>query len=152
MKRIPVYLLLVVGLGLSMSGCNDMHDQQSIKPQEAPRRTAPATAVPIQGKLIVSWQSQLTNNVPTSDTSVQRGEELFKINCVMCHGTRDDFPGKIGKKFVPPPPNLYDPRIVALSDGDIFKRISLGFGRMPAFQLEISVTDRWHLVNYLKTF
>lgn len=153
MIRKLVYVLpLLIGLIAMLSSCNDMHDQPSIKPQEAPRRTAPAEAVPVQGKLIVSWQSQLSNTVPKSEASVQRGEKLFQINCAMCHGTRDGHSGKIGSKFVPPPPDLHDPRIRALSDGDIYKRISLGFGRMPPFQLALSATDRWHLVNYLRSF
>ncbi len=151
MKNILMCFLLS-SICLCLSACDDMHQQQSIKPQEAPRRSAPATAIPIQGKLNVSWQSQLANPIPVSASSVQRGKELYLINCAMCHGTPETHPGTVGKKLVPPPPNLQDPRIKALSDSDVFKRISLGFGRMPAFQLVISATDRWHMVNYLHTF
>lgn len=144
--------LLIIGLTIGMAGCDDMHDQPSIKPQEAPRRTAPAEAVPLRGKQVVTWQSQLVNPVVASETSEQRGAYLYDINCAMCHGTRETYLGKIGNKLVPPPPSLHDPRIRALSDGDLFKRISLGFGRMPAFQNLINEQDRWHLVNYVRTF
>jgi mono/diheme cytochrome c family protein len=129
-----------------------MHDQVSIKPQEAPRRSAPLEAIPIQGKHTVSWQSQPTNSEQQDAVSIQRGEELYQINCALCHGTRATYPGAVGKKLIPPPPNLYDPRISALNDGDLYKRIALGFGRMPAFQDKLSEPDRWHLVNYLRTF
>ena len=151
MKRMLAYVLLI-GLVITLSGCDDMHDQPSIKPMEAPRRTAPAEAVPIQGKLTVTWQTLLSNPVATDDASLQRGAELYMINCAMCHGTRDTYPGAVGKKLVPPPPSLHEPRVSALIDGDLFKRITLGFGRMPAFQNQIPEMDRWHLVNYLGTF
>ena len=151
MKRMLAYVLLI-GLVITLSGCDDMHDQPSIKPMEAPRRTAPAEAVPIQGKLTVTWQTLLSNPVAADDASLQRGAELYMINCAMCHGTRKTYPGAVGKKLVPPPPSLREPRVSALSDGDLFKRIALGFGRMPAFQNQIPEMDRWHLVNYLRTF
>ena len=151
MKRIRSCIILLAVIS-GLYGCDDMHDQVSIKPQEAPRRSTPSEAVPIQGKETVTWQSQLNNPVSTSDFSVQRGKEIYMINCALCHGTPETQPGAVGRKLVPPPPNLQDPRIKALNDSDVFKRISLGFGRMPAFQLVISATDRWHLVNYLHTF
>jgi hypothetical protein len=77
---------------------------------------------------------------------------LYLINCAMCHGTRDVYLGTVGKIMLPPPPSLHDPRIRTLSDSDLFKRISLGFGRMPAFERLLPVHDRWHLINYLHTF
>ena len=152
-KRVWGYVfLLLFGLAATLTGCDDMHDQPSIKPQEAPRRTAPAAAVPIQGKLTVTWQSQLSNPADANDASLQRGAELYRINCEMCHGTREAYPGAVGKKLAPPPTSLHDPRISSLTDGDLFKRITLGFGRMPAFQNHIAELDRWHLVNYLRSF
>ena len=150
--RLMLAYVLLVGLVTTLQGCDNMQDQPSIKPQEAPRRSASAGAVPIQGKLNVTWQSQRSNPVASGDASLQRGAELYRINCTMCHGTRETYLGAVGKKLVPPPPNLHDPRISALNDSDLFKRISLGFGRMPAFQDQITETDRWHLVNYLQTF
>jgi len=132
-------------------GCSDMHDQPSIKAQEAPRRSAPDEAVPVRGKVSVNWQGQYVNSAPDVASSRQRGEELYLVNCAMCHGTRDTYLGAVGKALTPPPPSLHDPHIRSMSDGDLFKRISLGFGRMPAFEHLIPAPDRWHLINYLHT-
>lgn len=148
LRRLLPGILLLAGL----TACTDMHDQPSFKPQEAPRRTAPPEAVPHEGRQVVTWQSQVSNPIAANEASILRGADLYQVNCAMCHGTRETYLGKIGKLFQPPPPSLHDPRITALSDGDLFKRISLGFGRMPAFQNRLSATDRWHLVNYVGTF
>lgn len=151
MKR-PVMIFALLALTQLMSACSDMHDQPSIRAQEAPRRSAPAEAVPVRGKVSVNWQDTYVSSEPDTETSRQRGEDLYLVNCAMCHGTRETYLGLIGKTLEPPPPSLHDPRIRRLSDSDLFKRISLGFGRMPAFEQLISAPDRWHLVNYLHTF
>lgn len=151
MKR-SLLLALPLALTTLLTACSDMHDQPSIKAQEAPRRSAPGEAVPVRGKLVVTWQGEYLNSEPDSDSSRQRGEALYRINCAMCHGTRDTYLGAVGKAFQPPPPSLHDPRIRTLNDSDLFKRIALGFGRMPAFERLLATADRWHLVNYLHTF
>lgn len=151
MKR-PVLMVALLALTQLMSACSDMHDQPSVRAQEAPRRSAPAEAVPVRGKVAVNWQGTYVSSELDTGASRQRGEELYLVNCAMCHGTRDTYLGLIGKALVPPPPSLHDPRIRSLSDSELFKRISLGFGRMPAFEQLISARDRWHLVNYLHTF
>lgn len=148
MKRLSAGIVLFALL----TACGDMHDQPSIRAQEAPRRSAPAEAVPLRGKLPVSWEGTYINPETDVASSRERGEALYLINCAMCHGSRDTYLGAVGRALTPPPPSLHDPRIRSLSDSDLFKRISLGFGRMPPFARLIPPADRWHLVNYLHTF
>jgi hypothetical protein len=38
-----------------------------------------------------------------------------------------------------------------LDDAAIFKAITLGFGRMPSFQDKLTPSERWDLVNFLRT-
>jgi len=144
--------ILTLLAALLFGGCDDMHSQPSIKPQEAPRRSAPGEAVPLQGEYRVPIGQDLSNPVPDDDASRRRGEQLFTINCAMCHGTREIYLGLVGKHLSPPPPSLHDARIRSLSDADVFQRISFGFGRMPAFQQRLSLSERWDMVNYLHTF
>lgn len=152
MKPIPFRPLLPLAALLLASGCDDMHDQESFKPQEPPRLSAPAAAVPVQGRVPVRPGVPLENPVPADAPSLARGAELYRINCALCHGTPEAFPGKVGARMQPPPPDLREARIRELSDGDLFQRITFGFGRMPPFELRIGYTDRWHIVNYVKSF
>jgi len=147
------YLFLMSVVPLILVGCTDMHDQPSIKGQESPRMSAPREAVSIKGKMPTpDYGSKLENPVNADANSLQRGALLYQINCAMCHGTKDTYLGSIGGQLKPPPPSLHDPRIRDLSESDIFLRIYLGFGRMPAQGRRISETDIWNLVNYVKTF
>lgn len=149
MKKAILFSLLSL---TAICGCNDMHDQPSFKAQESPRLSSPATAVPVQGKVPVLQGQALDNPVPSNQTSLERGRHLYLINCAMCHGTRETYLGPVGRKLLPPPPSLHDARVRNLSESDVFQRITFGFGRMPAFSKRISFEDRWHIVNYVKTF
>lgn len=147
-----IALLALVFTAACLTGCSNMDEQPSFMPQEAPRLKVPAEAVSFEAWPRVTWQSQLENPVIADEASLARGEELYLINCALCHGTRDTYLGPVGQKLSPPPPSLHDERIGNLTDSDMIKRISLGFGRMPAFQDLIGYIDRWHLVNYVGTF
>lgn len=145
-------ILTAVLLAMLVTGCSDMHDQPSIKAQEAPRRSGPADAVPVQGReKAIGWGAPLTNPLAGDDTSNRRGERLYAINCALCHGTPDGGPGKVGQKFTPPPPQFPQQRIKELSDADLYKRITLGFGRMPTFKDKLTPTERWQIVVFVKS-
>jgi len=128
-----------------------MDDQQSYKPYEAPVLSPPVGAVPITGREVVSQESELKNPVPSTAASLTRGKALFETNCVICHGQTSVERGPVGKKLVPPPPGLDHDMVKGLDDSSIFKAITFGFGRMPAFQNKLMPQERWNLVNFLRT-
>ena len=128
-----------------------MDDQQSYGPYKAPVLAPPASAVPITGKEIISPESELKNPVPATEASLSQGKMLFDTNCAMCHGQTTAERGLVGKKLVPPPPGLDRDMVKGLSDSVIFKAVTFGFGRMPAFRDKLSPQERWSLVNFLRT-
>ncbi len=128
-----------------------LDDQQSDKPYKDPVPATPAGAVPITGKEIVSQGSELKNPIPATAASLAEGQALFETNCLMCHGLTSAERGPVGKKLVPPPPGLDHHMVKGLSDSTIFKAITFGFGRMPAFQDKLTPRERWNLVNFLRT-
>jgi mono/diheme cytochrome c family protein len=145
-------VLLMTAVVSGTTGCYDMHDQPSYKAQEGPRLAAPDESVPVQGKEAFVAGEALINPFVRTDVSVERGKTLYDINCAMCHGEQGLGDGAVGKKFLPQPANLREERIQRLSDADLFKRITYGFGSMPSFKKRIKPNDRWNLVNYLRDF
>ncbi len=149
MKRIS-NLIILVAAPLLMAAIW-MDDQQTYKPYKAPVLSPPVGSVPISGKELVSQESELQNPIAPTPETVARGRALFEINCAMCHGQTSAERGPVGKKLAPPPPGLDQGMLEGLNDWTIFKAITFGFGRMPAFKDKLMPEERWSLVNFLRT-
>lgn len=149
MKRM-VILVIVAAAPLLMAAIW-LDKQQSHKPYEAPVLSPPVDSVPISGKEIVSQGSELKNPAPPAAASLAEGKALFETNCVICHGQTSAERGPVGKKLLPPPPGLDHNMVKGLSDSTIFKAVTFGFGRMPAFKDKLVPKERWSLVNFLRT-
>jgi mono/diheme cytochrome c family protein len=127
-----------------------MDTQPSYKPYRSPALLAPAGSVPVTGREN-GKEAGRSNPVPPSPEVLARGRALFDINCAMCHGPTSVGPGPVGLKLTPPPPGLDRVMVQGLSDSDIFQALTKGFGRMPSFRDKLTVSERWSLVNFLRT-
>ncbi len=127
-----------------------MDDQASVPYEGAPRLAAPVDAVPIQGPVFVSGQPA-TQPVPASANSLQRGQVLFSLDCALCHGPRGDGNGRLSGFFTPKPFDLTSAAVQALSDQQIFTVISNGFGVMPPLHENLTVEQRWDVINHVRT-
>lgn len=94
----------------------------------------------------------LVNPVPDTVASVDRGAVLYQADCARCHGV-DGLGGGVDARTTElPPANLRSGHLDQHSDADIFSWISTGIpGGMPAWADKLSETDRWDLVNYLRS-
>ncbi len=149
MKRFAIVTLFAVAPLLT--GALWMDSQPSYKPYQAPILMPPPDSVPVSGKEIVSEEAELRNPVTPTQGSLEKGKALFGINCAMCHGQTSVKRGPVGMKLKPPPPGLDHDMLQGLSDADIFKAVTFGFGRMPHFQDKLTPRERWNLVNFLRT-
>ena len=92
------------------------------------------------------------NPVPADDVSLQRGHTLFTINCIMCHGETGEGNGPIAALIANKPANLTSIITQSKVDGALFMTITNGVeGRMPPMVENLTVRDRWDLVNYIRT-
>jgi copper transport protein len=94
------------------------------------------------------------NPVPPSAESIQRGQALFSTNCALCHGQTGKGDGPVGLTLNPRPADLTQHAIAGIhTDAQLFEWITNGFpgSRMPTFKSALSDTDRWHLVNFIRT-
>ncbi len=97
-------------------------------------------------------QSGLPNPVPDTVLSVSAGAALFQANCAACHGADGRGGGPDAGTTQVPPANLRSGHLDSHSDGDVFYWITNGLpGGMPAWGTKLSTTDRWNLVNFLRS-
>ena len=113
----------------------------------------PSRSIPVEGPAYIPNMGAPKNPVPADQASIARGAELFHINCTACHGEDAKGDGPVAaflqnKK----PADLTSPAVQFLSDGAIFMVITNGKpGTMPPLNENLTVRERWDIVNYLRT-
>lgn len=96
----------------------------------------------------------VANPIPPNSESIARGQELYSTICASCHGPTGAGDGPVGLTLNPRPADLTQHAIPGVHpDSQLFEWITTGFpgSRMPAFKTALSDTDRWHLVNFIRT-
>ena len=87
---------------------------------------------------------------PTQD-SIAAGQKIYSKTCMMCHGKSGDADGPAVIELNIHPAKLSDPQLLTESEGALFWKITTGKKPMPAYGKRLSETDRWNLVNYIRT-
>ncbi|MDP0498540.1 MAG: cytochrome c [Verrucomicrobiota bacterium JB022] len=90
--------------------------------------------------------------VDLTQENMDRGQELFNIYCIACHGEVGNGKGVVAAErygfatIV----SLLDTRIMEQPDGEIFNTITHGKNTMYAYGSKIRVEDRWKVVMYVR--
>ncbi len=163
MKKISlaIILLLTPALAHAWPWSMDMANNISVKPQESVDPNNPGMApfpkrsVPVAGTTqFVKDQdaaSKLVNPIPADEKSVATGGQLFAIYCVPCHGKSGTGDGLVGAKLMLRPFDLTGSgNLKEQPDGHIFSMMTFGGAVMPTYANDLSVTERWHVVNYVR--
>lgn len=113
---------------------------------------AAALVLSIGSWTIPAAAKQMKNPVPATEEAVDDGMFNYMKHCQSCHGA--DANGKSGRaeELSVKPSDLTDAREMgARTDGEIFWQITHGRNPMPAFQGKLSDTERWQLVDYIRS-
>ncbi|MGE9269745.1 MAG: c-type cytochrome [Verrucomicrobiales bacterium] len=83
---------------------------------------------------------------------LRRGEEMYHVNCMPCHGASGDGLGIATSFGVPGVANLTLDNFGSGSypDGRMFDVISHGKGNMGAYKHNLSIRDRWAVIAYVR--
>lgn len=157
----------------------EMHYQPSFRTQEGPRLLPPVDSVPVTGREIryTTADEYFVLTVPAraaQSYDQARAQNLYNINCSVCHGTGLAGDGRItqmtradGTRVMskgPFPANLTLDITRSSTDGELFGFISKG-GRqglaatlrgrestspMPEFMRLLNEQERWWLVQFLR--
>ncbi|MCX7623692.1 MAG: cytochrome c [Thermomicrobium sp.] len=181
-RRLVLGLLAGTALAVLGSACvstntypidffSEMHYQKSFRSQEPPRLDIPAGVVPITGgepQYTLEQARDLQNPLANDPQAAARGQQLYQVNCVQCHGPQGDGKGPMAAFWgltqgAVPPANLKDPAIVARTDGELYWILTNGYTspqnqaqfpdgltNMPAFGKLLTPEQRWELVAYIR--
>jgi len=129
-----------------------MEIQPSFDSMENPLPVSPLS-IPIEGPAYIAGLGAPENPIEADEVSIERGKLLFAVNCTQCHGADGSGNGSIAPFLVnKKPANLQSDVTQAKSDGTLFLTISNGVPQaMPALNENLTVRERWDVVNYLRT-
>jgi len=96
-------------------------------------------------------EARKKNPVAVSESSVAAGQKIYLKRCVGCHGKTGNGDGADAADLGIHPAKLSDPLIRKESDGELFWKITIGKKPMPNYGSRLSPTDRWNVINYLRS-
>ncbi len=89
--------------------------------------------------------------IAVTQETLDRGQRQFKIFCSVCHGNFGNGDGMIVRRGFPKPPSYHDDRLRNAPIGHFFDVATNGWGKMQGYASQVSVSDRWAIVAYIRT-
>ncbi|MHC4339246.1 MAG: c-type cytochrome [Planctomycetota bacterium] len=146
----------------------DMVDQPKFKAQSASRWFADGRAQRLPPPGTVAWgasalqadpafAADVTANYtlarnprPIDRPLLERGQQLFTIYCAVCHGATGEGNGITTRYKMVNPPSYHTDRLREVPDGEVFKTITEGKGKMGPYGDRVRPDDRWAAVAYVR--
>lgn len=92
---------------------------------------------------------KLVNPVPISKESLKLGQTKFDIYCSPCHGYHAEGDSRLRGQY-PNPPSLHSEKVRKWSDGRIFAVLTDGQNVMPSYSSQLTLDERWAVINYVR--
>jgi mono/diheme cytochrome c family protein len=98
----------------------------------------------------------MTNPLPRTRETVERGARVYAENCESCHGATGFGDGAAGRQLSPPPGNLAWLSEMPMGQWDPFMYWTVAEGgtqfgtAMPAFKDGLSKDDIWAVIAYVQ--
>jgi mono/diheme cytochrome c family protein len=96
-------------------------------------------------------ERQKKNPVAVNASSIAAGQKVYLKRCAVCHGSAGNGDGPDAADLGIHPAKLSDPAVREQTDGELFWKVTVGKKPMPGYGSRLSATDRWSVINYLRT-
>ena len=104
-----------------------------------------------QNWIAPAGETQKKNPVPVDESSLAAGQKIYLRRCAACHGKTGNGDGPDAVDLGIHPARFSDPEMREETDGALFWKITVGKKPMPDYGRRLSPTDRWNVINYLRT-
>lgn len=112
------------------------------------------------GKLIAQKQTPewvppsaiaIKNPVLSTPESLKAIKTTYVTYCSPCHGEKGRGDGVAAATLAVRPADHSGPAVQKQTDGALFYELSEGHNPMPAYKASLTETQRWQLINYIRT-
>jgi len=94
---------------------------------------------------------QVKNPVKVTKEGLAAAAKLFRMDCMTCHGETGAGDGPAAESLIRRPADFTDEKMMSeATDGELFWKMTKGRTPMPSWEDQLSETERWELVNYLR--
>lgn len=100
---------------------------------------------------VPSTYEHLRNPLPVNAAEIREGARLYKTNCSACHGNNGKGDGPAAASLHPRPADHTSAAVQSETDGSLFYKLSEGRTPMPGFKSSLNPTQRWQLIEYIRT-
>jgi mono/diheme cytochrome c family protein len=96
----------------------------------------------------------LENPMAATPASVAAGKQVYRRHCQACHGITGAGDGPAAMTLRPRPSDLRIHMAAGHTDGQLYFWITEGFAgtAMPAYKKVLAEEERWHVINFIRTF
>lgn len=114
-------------------------------------RMPPAGTVP-QDKPLSNNQSQKRHVEAHhfSRKSLLKGQELYRVFCMPCHGMSGYGDGMIVKRGFLAPPSYHSDRLRNAPDQHFYDVMTHGYGAMYSYADRVPSEERWAIIGYIR--
>ncbi|HEX9725158.1 MAG TPA: c-type cytochrome [Vicinamibacteria bacterium] len=92
------------------------------------------------------------NPVAPSQDVLAEGKALYQRNCQLCHGASGRGDGPATQYVKPAPADISTAEAqAAMTDGEMFWKLTTGREPMPPFGKKLNERERWVLVHYVRS-
>ncbi len=92
----------------------------------------------------------LVNPLPQSKEVFAAGRQAFRNRCEVCHGAVGNGQGSLTAAYGAKPANLQAQQFRDYPDGKIYWAVTMGKNNMPAHAADLTETQRWAVVHYVR--
>jgi mono/diheme cytochrome c family protein len=96
-------------------------------------------------------EARKKNPVASNESSIAAGQKIYLKRCIACHGKTGNGDGPDAADLGIHPAKLSDPAVREETDGALFWKITVGKKPMPNYGTRLSPSDRWNVINYLRS-
>ena len=119
--------------------------------QSPPDSTIPLEAAADPGSLSDSGATRAGLPLPATLEVITLGRQKFATYCAVCHGAGGFGGSLVALNMGPPRPrSLRRAPALTFTPGYIYSVATHGFGRMPAYDPQLTARERWAVAAYVK--
>ena len=95
----------------------------------------------------------IKNPIAPAGADLDSIRPIYRDKCSSCHGLTGRADGHDAVRYDPKPTDFTDaPHMSAVTDGELFYKLTEGHKPMPSFKKRLSDEQRWRMVLLIRTF